>query len=155
MPARPPSRNLPIAPGGVLEELGVPDPRIARRRAAPIRGRAAQDPPPDDRISEDDFFKLMEIRPFPGRRKASRSGRVMVGHRVVIDGHIAFCHAFTITRTAYDALRSGQELSAQGATWPNGLPVVPKGADPTSVTVRCASCGGEQIACREMVFYWE
>lgn len=155
MPAPPPKRDLGLAPGGVVAELGGMDPRVARRRATPIRGTAAQDPPPDDDMGEDDFLALMVLRPLPGRRRAAMTGRVRVGHRAVIEGKVAFCHAFTITRAAFDALRSGEPLSSQGATWPDGREVVPKGTDPTTVVVRCASCGAEQIGCREMLFYAE
>jgi len=154
MPPQPPSRNLPIAPGGVVEELGPPNPRRARKQVVPINGQAAV-APPDEQMSDDEFLKLLMVRPLPGRRKGSRTGRVRVGHRAEIDGKIGFCHAFTITQAAFDALRSGGPLSSEGAVWPDGRPVAPKGVDPSSVVVRCASCGAEGVSCREMLFYSE
>lgn len=149
-----PSRELPIGSGGVAAEMGTMDPRRARKRVSKTPRRQAQEPPPDDEMTPAQFRKLMEPSALPGRR-GTRTGKIRWGHRVVVEGRVAFCHSFTVPAATHEAVRQGEPLRAEGVTLPDGRPVVPKGADPTAFAVRCASCGAEQIQCREMVFLEE
>lgn len=145
----PPQRNLPIAPGGVAAEMGTMDPRRARKTVRPATAVLTDEP-----MTEDEFRKRLTPRPLPGRR-GKGTGKIRWCHQVVVEGRTAICHSFTVPRAVHDAVRAGEPLSHEGVTRPNGQPVVPKGADPTNYAVRCASCGSEQVSCREMVFLEE
>jgi hypothetical protein len=147
-----PERNLPIGVGGVAAEMGVSNPRRARPEV--VRGQAARTPPPEEEITDNGWSKMLEPRPLPGRR-GTKTGRVRWCHRVIVEGEVAICHAFTVSKETHDAVKAGEPLRAKDTIRPDGLPVVPKGVDPSTVAVRCASCGAEQVSTREMVFFQE
>lgn len=149
---RAPERNLSIGAGGVAAELGVSDPRRAKPEVA---RRLPKEPPPEDEMTENEWARMLEPRLRPGQKSASKSGRVRWCHRVIVDGKVAICHAFTVSRETHEAVRMGEALRAKDTMRPDGLPVVREGKNPIDVAVRCASCGTEQVGCREMVFFWD
>jgi len=147
-----PRRNpLPIGEGGVEAELGhanrLPDPRVAepmevgeesRRREPMDEGGEYRLPPPVAHL-------------LPGYR-GKRTGRVRVYHLTGTKKDKR-CWAFTITRSAFDDLSNGGQLRAQGATYPDGRPVVPDGVRPQDMHLHCGSCGTHAIDCVELEFY--
>lgn len=115
-----------------------------------------------DRISEpDDEFdpvrETLRLRIRPGHR-SDRTARVRVYHRLKGAPEAGFdgrCWAFTITRVAYEKLLTERVLDSEGATWPDGQPVVPPDVDPLYVPIRCGSCGTQRVECLQMECWQE
>lgn len=158
----------PRGPGGVAAELGAVDPRQAIREKAPRdirekpRGskgkfRPGADPgarsqtryePADE---PDPYDEALNLQPRAGKRGRT-TGNVRVYHRVYQNGEWQRCWAFTITRAAYERLRSERILDHDGATYPDGRPVVPEGRNPLDYPVACGSCGTTSVECLQIEF---
>jgi hypothetical protein len=125
--------------------LGSPGPAPAR-----IRPISAPDP-----TVPDPYREALLLRVRPGKRRNGRA-RVRVYHvlpgaaRNDEDGR---CWAFTVSRAAWERLVTERVLDSDGATYPDGRPVVPPGADPMDVSVRCGSCGTYSVECLQIEFY--
>jgi hypothetical protein len=115
-------------------------------------------PLPDEPLQDDwDPYQVaLRLRVRPGHR-SSRKARVRVYHRLPGAPRIGLegrCWSFTITRVAYERLVTDRILDSEGATYPNGQPVVPPDEDPLYVAVQCGSCGSQNVECLQMEF-WE
>lgn len=160
-----PRKPLKIAPGGVVAELGglnhLADPRIPMRERLPLPDgdeeqvlqRAEPRHYPNLLIGDDEEPERLPpppLRRLPGA-KGKLKGLVRVYHRT--PGRKDLCWAFTITMAAFEKLSNGGSLEAKGATYPNGVAVVPTGVKPTDVNIRCGSCGTTSVACVELEFF--
>jgi hypothetical protein len=153
------------------------DPRRAFRerqaaREAGLPTRGVGDPPPgllddastrprwDPKVitpgpalpeSYDPYQEALRIQLRPGQ-KANRHAKVRVYHRV--DFQSDPCWAFTITRAAWDRLRTEGILDSEGATNPDGTAIVGPADDPIHVApVRCGTCGTYSVECLQMEFF--
>ncbi len=158
----------PRASGGVAAELGVVDPRKAvreqvgppptdireKKRSQGVRRPGGDpDPPPAPvpwRPSPNDPDPYEEaLKVIPRGRRSGKTGRVRVYHRAGEHGQER-CWAFTLTAAGYQRLVTDRVLDHDGATYPNGLPVVPTGANPLDYPVRCGSCGTHSVECLQI-----
>lgn len=148
----------PRASGGVVAELGLVAQRPRPRPAAAPEGEAPARPPrpPVAELGEteddgpDPYAEALRLKP-RSRGGKGRGRKVRVYHRTG-RGNQARCHAFTITRAAYERLLTDRVLDHRGATYPDGQPVVPKGGDPMDHAVRCGSCGTHSVECLQIEF---
>lgn len=142
---RPPAgEDGQLAPG----LLGPPQPRTRARPIGPPTNAEADGPDP--------YRDALRILVRPGRRRNGRSG-VRLYH--VLPGAArgdldARCWAFTITRSAWDRLLTERVLDSDGATYPDGRPVVGAGVDPMDVPIVCGTCGTHSVECLQIEF-WE
>jgi hypothetical protein len=146
----------PRAAGGVAAELGVVDPRRAVREKTndpPVKIQEKR-PRPMRALDEDDeadpYVTALQIKPRDGA-KHSRSTKVRAYHRTGKRG-AERCWMFTMTRRGYEFLLAERRFDHREATYPDGRPVVPKGADPLNYPMACGSCGTHSVECLQIEF---
>jgi hypothetical protein len=145
--------------------------QAAREQGLP--GRAVGDPPPgllpdgpasrprwDPRIITpgpsgpepfDPYTEALRIQLRPGQ-KPNRHARVRIYHRP--DHHTESCWAFTISRAAWERLRTEGVLDSEGATYPDGRSIVGPGEDPLlTAWLHCGTCGTHSVECLQMEFF--
>jgi hypothetical protein len=139
-------RPLLIGPGGVAAEMLEAEQR-AQVHDAPLRPPSTETAEPEAGAGPFWGARGSEVneRPQLEGQRPQHARFVRVMH--TIDDQGRTCWAFTITKAAFEAYSQGGSLSSVGATYPDGLPVVPAGTDPSTVHLRCGSCGASRVLC--------
>ena len=152
------ARQLSDPPPGLLD--GPAPPPTTIRSLDPEYLRVMPGGGPGDGF--DPYQDALRLQSRPGRTLSRRTAgtkapRVRVYHRLMSrepDGQER-CWAFTISRGAWERLLTERILDSEGATYPDGTPIVPPGEDPLYVSPRCGSCGTTTVECLQMEFFEE